>query len=173
MGMAGILDSARFRTFIARELNVSAQNVQAMVLGGHGDAMVPLVRYSTVSGRPLTQCLSPTRLESLVKRTREGGAEIVNLLKKGSAFYAPAASAVEMVEAIMKDEGKVLPCAARCEGEYGLKNLYMGVPVRLGSQGVEGIIEYELMPEEHQALQASAKGVQELCDEVDTILEVG
>lgn len=173
MGMAGVLDSARFRTFIAQELDVSVQNVQAMVLGGHGDAMVPLVRYSTVSGRPLTQCLSPALLESLVKRTRDGGAEIVNLLKKGSAFYAPAASAVEMVEAIMKDEGKVLPCAARCEGEYGLKDLYMGVPVRLGSQGMERIVEYELTPEEHQALHASAKGVQELCEEVDKILEAG
>ncbi|MEC4673981.1 MAG: malate dehydrogenase, partial [Nitrospirota bacterium] len=166
VGMAGVLDSARFCTFIAQELKVSVQNVQAMVLGGHGDAMVPLVRYTTVSGRPITQCLSSTRLEALVKRTREGGAEIVNLLKKGSAFFAPAASAVEMVEAIMKDEGKVLPCAALCEGEYGLKNLYMGVPVRLGQGGVTGIIEYELTTEEQNALQASAKGVQELCDEV-------
>ena len=170
VGMAGVLDSARFCTFIAQELKVSVQNVQAMVLGGHGDAMVPLVRYTTVSGRPITQCLSSTRLEALVKRTREGGAEIVNLLKKGSAFFAPAASAVEMVEAIMKDEGKVLPCAALCEGEYGLKNLYMGVPVRLGQGGVTGIIEYELTTEEQNALQASAKGVQELCDEVDRIL---
>ncbi len=170
VGMAGVLDSARFCTFIAQELKVSVQNVQAMVLGGHGDAMVPLVRYTTVSGRPITQCLSSTRLEALVKRTREGGAEIVNLLKKGSAFFAPAASAVEMVEAIMKDEGKVLPCAALCEGEYGLKNLYMGVPVRLGQGGVTGIIEYELTTEEQHALQASAKGVQELCDEVDRIL---
>lgn len=173
VGMAGVLDSARFCTFIAQELNVSVQNVQAMVLGGHGDAMVPLVRYTTVGGRPITQCLSATRLEALVKRTRDGGAEIVNLLKKGSAFFAPAASAVEMVDAIMRDEGKVLPCAALCEGEYGLKNLYMGVPVRLGHGGVEGIIEYELTPEEQNALQASAKGVQELCDEVDRILDAG
>lgn len=171
VGMAGVLDSARFCTFIAQELNVSVQNVQAMVLGGHGDAMVPLVRYTTVSGRPITQCLSSTRLEALVKRTREGGAEIVNLLKKGSAFYAPAASAVEMVDAIMKNEGKVLPCAALCEGEYGLKNLYMGVPVRLGRRGVDGIIDYELSPEEQKALQTSAKAVQELCDEVDRILD--
>jgi len=171
VGMAGVLDSARFCTFIAQELNVSVQNVQAMVLGGHGDAMVPLVRYTTVSGRPITQCLSSTRLEALVKRTREGGSEIVNLLKKGSAFYAPAASAVEMVDAIMKNEGKVLPCAALCEGEYGLKNLYMGVPVRLGRRGVDGIIEYELSPEEQKALQTSAKAVQELCDEVDRILD--
>ena len=173
VGMAGVLDSARFCAFLAQELKVSVQNIQAMVLGGHGDAMVPLVRYTTVSGRPISQCLSSTRLEKLVKRTRDGGAEIVNLLKNGSAFYAPAASAVEMVEAIMKDEGKVLPCAALCEGEYGLKNVYMGVPVRLGYHGVEGIIEYELTPEERNALHASAKGVRELCDEVDRILAAG
>ena len=132
VGMAGILDSARFSTFIARELNVSVHNVHAMVLGGHGDAMVPLIRYTTVSGRPVAEWMSKDTLDALVKRTRDGGAEIVNLLKTGSAYYAPAASAVEMVEAIIRDENKVLPCAALCEGEYGLSGTYMGVPVRLG-----------------------------------------
>jgi len=171
VGMAGVLDSARFSTFIAKELNVSVNNIHAMVLGGHGDAMVPLVRYTTVSGRPITQWMSKDKLEELVERTRKGGAEIVNLLKTGSAYYAPAASAVEMVESIMKNEHKVLPCAALCEGEYGLKGNYMGVPVRLGKRGVEEILEYELTPDEQTAFHASAKGVQELCDEVDRILD--
>ncbi|MDT7042238.1 malate dehydrogenase [Candidatus Nitronereus thalassa] len=173
VGMAGVLDSARFSTFIAQELNVSVLNVHAMVLGGHGDAMVPLVRYTTVSGRPVDQWMSKEKLEEIVTRTRSGGAEIVNLLKTGSAFYAPAAAAVEMVEAIIKDEHKVLPCAARCEGEYGLKGTYMGVPVRLGKNGVEEILEYELTAEEKSAFDTSAKGVQELCDEVDGILDAG
>lgn len=170
VGMAGILDSARFSTFIARELNVSVHNVQAMVLGGHGDAMVPLIRYTTVSGRPVAEWMSKDTLDGLVKRTRDGGAEIVNLLKTGSAYYAPAASAVEMVEAIIRDEHKVLPCAALCEGEYGLSGTYMGVPVRLGKHGVEEILEYTLTPEEQAAFDLSAQGVRALCQEVDNIL---
>lgn len=170
VGMAGILDSARFSTFIARELNVSVHNVHAMVLGGHGDAMVPLIRYTTVSGRPAEEWMSKDALDALVKRTRDGGAEIVNLLKTGSAYYAPAASAVEMVEAIIRDENKVLPCAALCEGEYGLSGTYMGVPVRLGKHGVEEILEYPLTPEEQAAFALSAQGVRALCEEVDNIL---
>lgn len=170
VGMAGILDSARFSTFIARELNVSVHNVHAMVLGGHGDAMVPLIRYTTVSGRPVAEWMSKDTLDGLVKRTRDGGAEIVNLLKTGSAYYAPAASAVEMVEAIIRDEHKVLPCAALCEGEYGLSGTYMGVPVRLGKHGVEEILEYTLTPEEQAAFDLSAQGVRALCQEVDNIL---
>ena len=170
VGMAGILDSARFSTFIARELNVSVHNVHAMVLGGHGDAMVPLIRYTTVSGRPVAEWMSKDKLDALVKRTRDGGAEIVNLLKTGSAYYAPAASAVEMVEAIIRDEHKVLPCAALCEGEYGLSGTYMGVPVRLGKHGVEEILEYTLTPEEQAAFDLSAQGVRALCQEVDNIL---
>lgn len=170
VGMAGILDSARFSTFIARELNVSVHNVHAMVLGGHGDAMVPLIRYTTVSGRPAEEWMSKDALDALVKRTRDGGAEIVNLLKTGSAYYAPAASAVEMVEAIIRDENKVLPCAALCEGEYGLSGTYMGVPVRLGKHGVEEILEYPLTPEEQAAFALSVQGVRALCEEVDNIL---
>jgi len=170
VGMAGILDSARFCTFIAQELNVSVQNVQAMVLGGHGDAMVPLIRYTTVAGRPVDQWMSKERLDALVKRTRGGGGEIVSLLKTGSAYYAPAASVVEMVEAIVRDDNKVLPCAALCEGEYGLKGTYMGVPIRLGKNGVEEILEYDLTPDEKAAFEVSAQGVRELCQEVDKIL---
>jgi len=171
LGMAGVLDSARFSTFIAQELKVSVHNVQAMVLGGHGDAMVPLVRYTTVSGRPVDQWMSKETLDEIVTRTRNGGAEIVNLLKTGSAYYAPAASAVEMVESILKDEHKVLPCAAFCEGEYGLKGVYMGVPVRLGKNGVEEILEYDLTPDEKTVFDNSAQGVRELCKEVDRILD--
>ncbi len=173
VGMAGVLDSARFSTFIAQELNVSVHNVHAMVLGGHGDAMVPLVRYTTVSGRPVDQWMSQERLDEIVKRTRNGGAEIVNLLKTGSAYFAPAASAVEMVEAIIRDEHKVIPCAALCEGEYGLKGTYMGVPVRLGKNGVEEILEYDLTADEKTAFDTSAQGVRELCEEVDRILDAG
>ena len=170
VGMAGILDSARFCTFIAQELNVSVDNVQAMVLGGHGDAMVPLIRYTTVAGRPVDQWMSKERLDALVKRTRGGGGEIVSLLKTGSAYYAPAASVVEMVEAIVRDDNKVLPCAALCEGEYGLKGTFMGVPIRLGKNGVEEILEYDLTPDEKAAFEESAQGVRELCQEVDKIL---
>ena len=170
MGMAGVLDSARFRSFIAEALKVSVDNIQAMVLGGHGDSMVPLIRYTTVAGRPIEEWMPKKKLEALVKRTREGGAEIVNLLKTGSAFYAPAASAVEMVEAIVRDQKKILPCAALCEGEYGFHGLYMGVPVKLGEGGVEEILEYDLTVEERTALESSGKAVQELCQQVDRIL---
>ena len=169
--MAGVLDSARFRSFIAEALQVSVENIHAMVLGGHGDSMVPLNRYTTVAGRPVSEWLSPEALDALIKRTREGGAEIVNLLKTGSAYYAPAASVVEMVEAIAKDQKKILPCAALCEGEYGFQNLFLGVPVKLGSGGAESIIEYALTPQEQSALAASAKAVQELCAQVDQMMD--
>ena len=167
LGMAGVLDSARFRSFIAAELGVSAAEVHAMVMGGHGDSMVPLLRYTTVAGRPVSDWLPKERLEALVQRTRAGGAEIVNLLKAGSAFYAPSAATVEMVEAILKDEKRVLPCAALCEGEYGLRDVVVGVPVRLGSGGVEAIIEYDLTAEERAALTRSADAVRELCQVVE------
>ena len=170
VGMAGVLDAARFRSFIAAELGVPAVEIDAMVLGGHGDTMVPLLRYTTVAGRPLAECLPKAKLDALVKRTRDGGAEIVNLLKAGSAFYAPSAASVEMVEAILKDQKKVLPCAARCDGEYGINGLFVGVPVKLGRGGVERIIEYELTQEEQAALQGSAKAVRELCLAVDRLL---
>ena len=170
VGMAGVLDAARFRSFIAAELDVPAAKIEAMVLGGHGDTMVPLLRYTTVAGRPLAERLPKPKLDALVKRTRDGGAEIVNLLKAGSAFYAPSAAAVEMVEAILQDQKKVLPCAARCDGEYGINGLFVGVPVKLGRGGVEGIIEYELTQEEQAALQRSADAVRELCLAVDRLL---
>jgi len=170
LGMAGVLDSARFRSFIAAELNVSVENVHAMVLGGHGDTMVPLIRYTTVAGRPLGEWLAKDRLASLIKRTREGGAEIVNLLKSGSAYYAPSAAVVEMVEAILKDQKKILPCAVRCDGEYGIGGLFVGVPVKLGRGGAEQVIEYELTPEERSALAASTAAVKELCAAVDRLL---
>jgi malate dehydrogenase len=162
LGMAGVLDSARFRTFIARELRVSVENVTAFVLGGHGDSMVPLPRYSTVAGIPITELLPADRVEALVKRTRDGGAEIVNLLKTGSAYYAPAASVVEMVEAILKDKKKILPCAAYLRGQYGVTGLYVGVPVKLGRQGVEQVIEIQLRADEQAAFQRSAAAVREL-----------
>jgi malate dehydrogenase len=170
MGMAGVLDSARFRSFIAAELNVPATDVQAMVLGGHGDTMVPLLKHTTVKGRPITELLTKDRLNALVKRTRDGGAEIVNLLKTGSAYYAPSASAVDMVEAILKDQKRVLPCAVKCDGEYGIDGLFVGVPAKLGRKGVEGIQQYELSPDEKTALAASARAVKELCDAVDRLL---
>jgi malate dehydrogenase len=166
IGMAGVLDSARFRTFIARELNVSVENVTAFVLGGHGDTMVPLPRYSTVAGIPITELLPKDRIDALVTRTANGGAEIVNYLKTGSAYYAPAASAVEMVEAILKDKKKILPCAAYLDGEYGTKGLYVGVPVKLGRRGVEQIIEIKLTPEEQAAFDKSASAVRELVDKL-------
>ena len=162
VGMAGVLDGARFRTFIARELNVSVENVTAFVLGGHGDTMVPLPRYSTVAGIPITDLLSKEKIDALVTRTANGGAEIVNYLKTGSAYYAPAASAVEMVEAILKDKKKILPCAAYLEGQYGTTGLYVGVPVKLGRGGVEQIIEITLTPDEQAAFDKSAAAVQEL-----------
>src|ERR1700755_970090 len=163
IGMAGVLDSARFRTFIAQELNVSVENVTAFVLGGHGDTMVPLARYSTVAGIPITELIEPTRLKELETRTANGGAEIVKHLKTGSAYYAPSAEAVEMVEAILKDKKKILPCAAYLQGEYGIKGLYVGVPCKLGAKGLEQIIEIKLTPEEQAALQKSADSVKELC----------
>ena len=166
IGMAGILDSARFRQFIARELNVSVENVTAFVLGGHGDTMVPLPRYSTVAGIPITELLTKDRIDALVQRTANGGAEIVALLKTGSAYYAPAASAVEMVEAILKDKKKILPCAAYLEGQYGVNGLYVGVPVKLGRAGVEQIIEIKLMPDEQAAFKKSADAVRELVDKL-------
>ena len=166
LGMAGILDAARFRTFIALELNVSVENVTAFVLGGHGDTMVPLPRYSTVAGIPITDLLPPDRVAALVKRTRDGGAEIVNFLKTGSAYYAPAASTVEMVEAIVKDKKKILPCAAYLDGQYGVRGLYVGVPVKLGRNGVEQVIEIKLTPEEQAAFQKSAAAVRELVDKL-------
>ena len=163
IGMAGVLDSARFRTFIAEELNVSVENVTAFVLGGHGDTMVPLPRYSTVAGIPITELIEPARLEELVQRTRDGGAEIVKYLKTGSAYYAPSAAAVEMVEAILKDKKKILPCAAYLQGEYGIDGFYIGVPCKLGAAGLEKIIEIKLTPEEDAALKKSAAAVKELC----------
>jgi malate dehydrogenase len=166
VGMAGILDSARFRTFIAQELNVSVENVTAFVLGGHGDTMVPLPRYSTVAGIPITELLSPEKIDALVKRTANGGAEIVALLKTGSAYYAPAASAIEMVEAILKDKKKILPCAAYLDGQYGVKGLYVGVPVKLGRDGVEQVIEIKLTREEQAAFDKSAAAVRELVDKL-------
>ncbi len=156
VGMAGVLDSARFRTFIAQELNVSVENVTAFVLGGHGDTMVPLPRYSTVAGIPITDLLPKERIDALVTRTANGGAEIVAFLKSGSAYYAPAASAVEMVEAILKDKKKILPCAAYLDGQYKTKGLYVGVPVKLGRGGVEQIIEIKLTPDEQAAFDKSA-----------------
>jgi malate dehydrogenase len=163
IGMAGVLDSARFRTFIAQELNVSVENVTAFVLGGHGDTMVPLARYSTVAGIPVTELIAPERLAELVQRTRDGGAEIVKYLKTGSAYYAPSAAATEMVEAILKDKKKILPCAAYLEGEYGIHGLFVGVPCKLGAGGLEQIIEIKLTTEEQAALQKSADSVKELC----------
>jgi malate dehydrogenase len=162
IGMAGVLDSARFRAFIAMELNVSIENTHAFVLGGHGDTMVPLPRYSTVAGIPITELMSEDRIKALVDRTANGGAEIVSLLKTGSAYYAPSSAAVEMAEAILKDKKKVLPCAAYLNGEYGFKDLFIGVPVKLGKKGVEEIIEIKLTENEKTALQKSANAVQEL-----------
>jgi malate dehydrogenase len=167
IGMAGVLDSARFRAFIAMELNVSVDNTHAFVLGAHGDTMVPLPRYSTVAGIPITELLSAERIEALVERTRKGGGEIVSLLKTtGSAYYAPASAAVEMAEAILKDKKKILPCVTYLQGEYGIQNLFIGVPVKLGSAGVEEIIEITLTPEEREALHKSAQAVQELVDDL-------
>ncbi len=161
-GMAGVLDSARFRTFIAMELNVSVKDTNAFVLGGHGDTMVPLPRYSTVAGIPLTELMSKEQIDRLVKRTRNGGAEIVNYLKTGSAYYAPSAAVADMVESILKDQKRILPCAAYLEGEYGIRGLFVGVPVKLGANGVEQVIEIKLTPEEAAALEHSAAAVREL-----------
>ncbi|MCC6131882.1 MAG: malate dehydrogenase [Acidobacteria bacterium] len=162
IGMAGILDSARMRAFISMEMNIAMSNIHATVLGGHGDTMVPLPRYSTVAGVPITELLTPERVEAIVKRTANGGAEIVNFLKTGSAYYAPSAAAIEMVDAILCDKRKILPCAAYLEGEYGINGLYVGVPVVIGKNGVERVIELNLTPEESAALKKSADSVAEL-----------
>ncbi len=162
LGMAGVLDSARMSTFVAMELGVSVENVHSFVLGGHGDDMVPLPRYSTVAGIPLPDLLPKERIDAIVERTRKGGAEIVNLLKTGSAYYAPSAAVFEMVEAILKDKKKILPCAAYLEGEYSIKGLFVGVPAKLGARGVEQIIQIKLTSEENAALQKSAASVREL-----------
>ncbi|MFP4476931.1 MAG: malate dehydrogenase [Desulfatibacillaceae bacterium] len=164
MGMAGVLDSARFRTFIAMELGVSVENTHAFVLGGHGDTMVPLPRFSTVAGIPITELMAPERIDALVDRTRTGGAEIVSLLKTGSAYYAPASAAVEMTESIIKDKKKILPCAVLLQGEYGINDLFIGVPVKLGKDGIEKVIEIKLTPEEDADLKKSAEAVQGLVD---------
>ena len=164
IGMAGILDSARFRTFIAQELKVSVENVTAVVMGGHGDTMVPVVRLSGVAGIPLTELMDQATIDAMVTRTRNGGAEIVKYLKTGSAYYAPSAAAVEMAESILKDKKKVLPCAAYLEGEYGIHGLFVGVPVKLGARGIEQIYQVKLQPEEQAMLQKSAAAVQELVD---------
>ncbi|HUT71879.1 MAG TPA: malate dehydrogenase [Desulfatiglandales bacterium] len=166
IGMAGVLDSARFRAFIAMELGVSVENTHAFVLGAHGDTMVPLPRYSSVAGIPITELMSPDRIEALVERTRKGGGEIVSLLKTGSAYYAPASAATEMAEAILKDKKKILPCVTYLEGEYGINKLFIGVPVKLGTQGVEEIIEIQLTAQENEALQKSAQAVQGLVDDL-------
>lgn len=162
IGMAGILDTARFRTFVAQKLDVSIRDVMAFVLGGHGDTMVPLVRYTSVAGIPLTDLLDAETIQNLVKRTRDGGAEIVKYLKSGSAYFAPSAAAVEMVDSILNDRKRVLPCSAFLEGEYGIHNLFVGVPVKLGAGGIEKIFEAKLTEEESAALQKSAAAVKEL-----------
>ncbi|MBI3605046.1 MAG: malate dehydrogenase [Nitrospirae bacterium] len=169
IGMAGVLDTSRFRTFIAMELGVSVENVNAFVLGGHGDTMVPAIRYTTVVGIPVAELIPKDRLDLIIKRTKEGGAEIVSLLKTGSAYYAPSAAIVEMVEAILKNKNKILPCAAYCHGEYGIKDLFVGVPVKLGVNGVEKIIEISLTPEEKAGILKSAEAVSELCQSVDRL----
>jgi len=171
MGMAGVLDSTRFRTFIAHELGVSIKDTNAFVMGGHGDTMVPLPKYSTVSGIPITELLSKKKIDEIVDRTRKGGGEIVELLQTGSAFYAPGASAIEMAEAILLDKKRILPCAAELHGEYGVKNLFIGVPVMLGSNGVEKIIEIKLDSEEQKAFKKTADHVKELTKVVDKIID--
>ena len=170
IGMAGVLDSARFRAFIAMELEVSVENTHAFVLGGHGDTMVPLPRYSTVAGIPITELIPKDRIDAIVDRTANGGAEIVKLLKTGSAYYAPASAAVEMAESILKDKKKILPCAVYLEGEYGIQDLFIGVPVKLGAGGVEDIIEITLTEEENAALMKSANAVQGLKDDLKKLM---
>ncbi|MDX1779155.1 MAG: malate dehydrogenase, partial [Thermodesulfobacteriota bacterium] len=161
MGMAGVLDTARFKVFVAMELNVSVEDVQALVLGGHGDSMVPLPRYATVGGIPLTQMLSQEKIDQIVTRTRKAGGEIVGLLKTGSAFYSPSASAVQMAESILKDKKRILPSCAYLEGEYGLQDIYFGVPVKLGSTGIEEVLEVSLTDEEAKLVQESGSAVKE------------
>jgi malate dehydrogenase len=166
MGMAGVLDSTRFRTFISMELGVSVENIHAFVLGGHGDDMVPLARYTTVAGVPITELLPEDRIDSIIQRTRGGGAEIVKLLKTGSAFYAPAASTAEMVESILKDKKKILPCCVMANGKYGIKDAFVGLPAKLGRAGVEGIFEIDLTKEELDKLHVSANHVKELIERI-------
>ena len=166
VGMAGVLDSARFRTFISMELDVSVEDVNAFVLGGHGDSMVPLPRYSTVAGIPLPDLLPADKIEAMVQRTRDGGAEIVGLLKSGSAFFAPSAAAVEMAESILKDKKRILPCAAYCDKEYGVGGYFVGVPVKLGARGVEQVIEISLLPEEQAAFEKSVQAVKGLVQKI-------
>ncbi|MBI2650005.1 malate dehydrogenase [Candidatus Woesearchaeota archaeon] len=170
LGMAGILDSTRFRTFIAKELDVSVEDVDAIVLGGHGDSMVPLPRYSTVNGIPITELMTEEKINALAERTRKGGEEIVNLLKTGSAFYAPGAAVAEMVEAILKDKKRILPCAAYCNSEYGVGGYFVGVPVKLGRKGVEKVIELKLNYEEKAAFQKSVEHVKGLVQATEKFL---
>jgi malate dehydrogenase len=159
IGMAGVLDSTRFRLFIAEELNISAQDIDAMVLGGHGDTMVPLIRFTTISGIPLTEFLPKEKIDKLIERTKKGGIEIVNLLKTGSAYYAPASSTAEMVDAIAKNRKRILPCSVYLQGEYGMNEVFCGVPVKLGREGIISVVELKLLPEELEALKSSAKDV--------------
>jgi malate dehydrogenase len=166
MGMAGILDTARFKAFIAMELGVSVEDIQALLLGGHGDEMVPLPRYTTISGIPLSQFLPKEAIDRLVDRTRKGGGEIVNLLKTGSAFYAPSAAAIQMTEAILKDKKRILPCCVYLDGEYGLKDMCFGVPVKLGADGAEAIIELQLTEEEKKLVAKSAESVKKSITEL-------
>ncbi len=170
IGMAGVLDTARYKTFIAEALDVSMQDISALVLGGHGDSMVPVVNYTNVSGIPLTELLPQDKIDALVERTRNGGIEIVNYLKTGSAFYAPAASAVEMIEAIVKDKKRVIPCTTLVDGQYGIDKVYCGVPVKLGKNGVEEIFEINLSPSELEALRVSAALVDENCKSLAAML---
>ncbi len=171
VGQAGVLDAARFRTFVAMELGVSVEDVSAMLLGGHGDTMVPLISCTSVSGIPVSQLLPPDRLQQIIQRTRDGGAEIVSLLKTGSAYYAPAAATAQMVEAIVRDKKRLLPCAAYCDKEYGVGGLFVGVPVVLGAKGVERIIQLELTPGEQQAFRRSVEAVRELIARMDRLIE--
>ena len=173
IGMAGVLDSARLRTFVSLELGCSLVDVDAMVLGGHGDSMVPLPRYTSVSGISITELMTPEQIERVVKRTRTGGAEIVSLLKTGSAFYAPGASVVKMIEAILQDKRRILPCTAYLEGEYGWSGIFFGVPVMMGIHGIEKIIELNMTDEEQAALNNSAEEVKKTCSEIDEILKSG
>lgn len=161
IGMAGVLDTARYRSFLAEAIDVSVEDIQAMVLGGHGDTMVPLISYTTVSGIPITQLIEQDKLDAIVERTRKGGAEIVGYLKTGSAYYAPSSAAVQMAEAIVKDKKRILPCAAWLEGEYGMEGFYLGVPCKLGASGLEKIVEVELNDDEKKALESSAQHVRE------------
>lgn len=170
VGMAGVLDAARLATFISMELDVSVENVHAFVLGGHGDSMVPSKRYTTVAGIPVLELMSKESLDAIIQRTRDGGAEIVRLVKTGSAFYAPSAAIVDIIEAIIKDKKKILPCAALCQGEYGIHDLFVGVPVKLGAKGIEEIIEIHLDEEESAAFKGSTAAVKELCREIDKLL---